>query len=187
MLKHIPNCLTILRLLMALPLGMAILAEDYSLALIIGLIAGLTDALDGILARRLNAFSRFGAALDPVADKTVITACFVCFALVDLIPWYLAAIVICRDIVIVTGASSYFLLYGPFEFSATRLSKGNMFFQICFCLIILFSQVVPGIPEIVITLSMILIVLLALASGIDYVLTWTKRALQAQKNKSQSS
>lgn len=185
MLKYLPNSLTTLRLLLALPLGMAIMAGNYPLALGIGAVAGLTDALDGFLARRLNALSRLGAALDPIADKTIITACFLCFASVDLIPWYLAAIVICRDIVIIAGASSYAWLFGPFEFSATLLSKSNMFFQVCFCLLVLFAQVTTGVPVVAITVGMTLVILFALASGLDYVLSWSIKALHAQKRKSQ--
>ncbi len=65
MLNYLPNALTTLRLLLALPLGMLILRHEYQLALWVGLIAGITDALDGFTARRLNSFSPIGAALDP--------------------------------------------------------------------------------------------------------------------------
>ena len=80
MLQYLPNSLTVLRLLLAGPLGWLVLREQYHWALVVGLLAGLTDALDGLLARRLNALSRFGAALDPVADKVLITVAFLCFA-----------------------------------------------------------------------------------------------------------
>ncbi len=181
MLKLLPNTLTSLRLLLAIPLGLAILRQDYPLALVIGLFAGITDALDGFLARRLDALSQFGAALDPVADKTLITASFLCFAMVDLIPWYLAIVVIGRDIVIVGGALAYALLFGRFEFSATRLSKGNMLMQIVFCMLLLVAQVFPVIPPAVLTFTTVLIIAFALASGFDYVVTWTIKALNARK------
>ena len=105
MLRYLPNGLTFLRLLLAVPLGILILGGDYSSALIVGLLAGITDALDGFFARRLNAFSRFGAAIDPIADKTLITVTFLCLASMALVPWYLAIAVISRDLIIVAGAA----------------------------------------------------------------------------------
>ncbi|MEZ5501127.1 MAG: CDP-alcohol phosphatidyltransferase family protein [Halioglobus sp.] len=69
LIHYLPNSLTILRLVLSLPLGYLILREDFTWALGVGLLAGCTDALDGLLARRLGALSRAGAALDPVADR----------------------------------------------------------------------------------------------------------------------
>ncbi len=123
MLQYLPNSLTVLRLLLAVPLGVLILREDYAWALGVGVLAGLSDALDGLIARHLGAFSRIGAALDPIADKILIIVTFVCLAVVELVPWYLTVAVITRDLVIVAGAACYYLFIGPFEFSATRLSK----------------------------------------------------------------
>ena len=94
----------------------------------------------------LGAFSRLGAALDPVADKLMITVCMLSFALISLIPWWLAIAVICRDLVIVAGASCYHWLIGQLEFEPTSLSKANMFVQIAFCILVLTVQVMEGIP-----------------------------------------
>ena len=182
-LQYLPNSLTLLRLLLALPLGAAILRSDYSLALAIGLLAGVSDALDGYSARRLQAFSKFGAALDPIADKTLITVCFVCFAQTGLVDWYLALLVIGRDAVIVCGAIAYRLLYGPFEFAATALSKGNMFVQICFCLVLLLAQVMVSIPPWMVPATTVAVVLLAIASGSDYVVRWSLRARHAHNSR----
>lgn len=182
MLKHLPNALTLLRLLLAVPLGMAIVDQQYDVALLIGLVAGSSDALDGFLARRLNAFTRLGAILDPIADKTIITACFLCFALTGLVPWYLAAIVIARDVVIVTGAACYTLFYGQIEFAATNLSKGNMFFQIGFCILLLLSLVISGIPDLLVVVTGLLVIFFALASGLDYMVSWTVKARAAHKS-----
>lgn len=187
MLQQLPNSLTFLRLLLAAPLGLCILQEAYVMALLIGIAAGITDALDGLLARKLQAVSRFGAILDPIADKTLITVCFVCFATVGLLPWYIAAIVITRDVVIVAGAISYRLLLGPFEFAATTISKANMFVQIIFCLLVLVAQVLPVIPAWSVAAGTLVVIFLAAASGSDYVLNWTIRALQARKRTRQTS
>ena len=86
MLRYLPNGLTLLRLLLAVPLGVLILRGEYTWALGVGVLAGVSDGLDGLLARRLQALSRFGAALDPVADKTLIMVAFLTLASVELIP-----------------------------------------------------------------------------------------------------
>jgi cardiolipin synthase (CMP-forming) len=181
MLAYLPNSLTVLRLLLAFPLGLLIMREQYVWALGVGFLAGLSDALDGYLARRLGVLSRIGAALDPIADKILITVSFVSLALVELIPWYLAIAVILRDVVIVAGAACYHLFIGPFEFAASRLSKGNMFIQISFCVLILLSQVVPGIPAVATRAGAVAVLVFAVASGFDYVMSWTAKAVQARK------
>lgn len=182
MLQYLPNALTFTRLLLAAPLGLLILRENYPWALAVGCMAGLSDALDGFFARRLQALSQFGAILDPVADKILITVAFLCFAQVELVPWYLAIAVIARDLVIVLGATCYYKFIGPFEFAATNLSKANMFIQISFCVLLLVSQIIPGIPPVVTLLGTAAVLFIAAASGFDYVMSWTIKALQSGKN-----
>ena len=183
MLQYLPNALTLSRLLLAAPLGYFILQENYQWALGTGLLAGLTDALDGFFARRLNALSRLGAALDPIADKVLVTVAFLCFASTGLIPWYLAIAVIARDVIIVLGAASYHWLIGAFEFSATRLSKTNMLIQILFCVLVLAAQVAPLIPSTAITAGTAMVLFMAGASGCDYVMKWSVRAMQQGRKK----
>jgi cardiolipin synthase len=181
MLHYLPNCLTFSRLLLALPLGVLILRENYNWALGIGILAGLTDALDGFFARRFNALSRFGAILDPIADKTLITVSFLCLAQVTLIPWYLAIAVITRDIIIIAGAACYYKFIGPFEFSATTLSKINMVVQVAFCTLVLLSQVIPGIPPETIIIATAAVLFIAAASGFDYIMSWTIKAIHSRQ------
>jgi cardiolipin synthase len=181
MLQYLPNALTASRLLLAGPLGFFILRQHYDWALLVGVLAGLTDALDGFLARRINAMSRLGAALDPVADKVLITVAFVCFAHTGLIAWYIALAVIARDLVIVLGAAAFHWLVGPFEFAATTLSKVNMFLQICFCVLVLAAQVLPGIPPLAVVFGSAAVLFIAGASGCDYILKWSAKAVQQRR------
>lgn len=183
MLQYLPNCLTFVRLLLALPLGLLILREHYDWALITGIIAGITDALDGFFARRLDALSRFGAILDPIADKVLITVTFICMAVAGLVPWYLSIAVIARDLIIVTGAAAYYRFVGPFEFGASMLSKSNMALQIAFCVLVLLSQVLDTIPPQLTLAGIAAVLFLAAASGFDYVMSWTIKAIQSRKTK----
>jgi cardiolipin synthase len=139
--------------------------------------------LEGVTARRLGVISRIGAALDPIADKILVMVSFVCLAQVELVPWYLTVAVILRDLIIVAGAACYYLFIGPFEFAATRLSKSNMFIQIGFCVLVLLSQVMPQIPPIATLAGSVAVLFIAAASGLDYVMSWTFKAVQHQKAK----
>ena len=177
MLRLIPNALTLLRLLLALPVGWLILSEQFVPALMVGFVAGLTDAVDGWLARRLNAYSRFGAALDPVADKTLMFVVFISLAIVGLVPWLVAAVVVVRDLVILAGASAYHGLIDELELEPTALSKSNTFVQIGYCILALGSAVVPAMPAELLVAAGLVVVSVAVISGMDYVLSWSRRAL----------
>ncbi len=177
MLRLIPNALTLLRLLLALPVGWLILSEQFVPALVVGFVAGLTDAVDGWLARRLNAYSRFGAALDPVADKTLMFVVFISLAIVGLVPWLVAAVVVVRDLVILAGASAYHGLIDELELEPTALSKSNTFVQIGYCILALGSAVVPAMPAELLVAAGLVVVAVAVISGMDYVLSWSRRAL----------
>ena len=181
LLRHLPNALTILRLLLALPLGWLILNERYAEALIVGFIAGLSDALDGAAARQLEAFSRLGAILDPIADKLLITVCMLSFALASLIPWWLALLVVGRDLVIISGALCYHAFIGSVDMEPTRLSKATMFVQVTFCVLVLASQLFPALQAVLHLGSYGLVAAVAIASGLHYVWLWSHKAMQARR------
>lgn len=179
-LKHIPNALTATRLLMALPIAVLILRSEYGWALSLGIIAGITDALDGFFARRLDAQSAFGAGLDAVADKLLMLGMFLSLAAVGLVPWWLAALVIGRDLVIVIGAGAYRLVIGPFEFAPTILSKLNMGVQVVFLAIVLGDALSPTLSPAMHTGLTALVAVVAFSSGLHYVLSWSRRAIEAE-------
>ena len=178
MLKQLPNSLTFLRLLLAVPIGLLILREQFELALWLGALAGLTDALDGYLARKLDAYSRLGAILDPIADKTMVTSIFTSLAAIGILPWYLAITVVARDLIIVCGAGLYHLLIGRFEFAPTLLSKANLTVQIVFCVLVLAQLVFAFPPDVVMQAGQTLVLFLAVASGSQYVYLWTLKAMR---------
>ncbi len=182
MWRQIPNALTVLRLLLAVPLGYCIANGSYGQALLLGFTAGASDALDGFLARRLDAKTRLGSILDPIADKTIITVAFCSFAFAGLIPWYLALVVVLRDMVIVAGAYTYHHLIGPYELDATLLSKLNMCVQVTFCLLILLAQMYVQIPAVFLLMGTVAVLFFAAASGFDYVMSWSIKALRAGRD-----
>lgn len=179
-LQYLPNVLTGMRLLMAVPIALLILRNDYAWALGLGIVAGITDALDGFFARRLNAHSALGAGLDATADKLLMFCVFLSLASVGLLPWWLAAIVVGRDVVIVLGACAYRLLIGPFDFAPTVLSKINMGVQVVYLVAVLSDALITVSPPALDLALAILVALVAVASGVDYVLSWSRRAVNAR-------
>ncbi|CCH33723.1 CDP-alcohol phosphatidyltransferase [Saccharothrix espanaensis DSM 44229] len=123
----IPNALSVLRLL-GVPLFLYLLlgpqADGWAVVVLVA--AGLSDWLDGKLARWLDQMSRLGAVLDPAADRLYILATLVAFVVRDIVPWWVAAVLVGRELVV--GACLPVLRhrgYGPFEVS--YLGKGATF------------------------------------------------------------
>jgi cardiolipin synthase len=99
----IPNILTVVRILLTPVFVMAYTSENFNLAWILFAIAGLTDALDGFLARIWNQRTELGAMLDPLADKTLLVTSFICLALKGWLPIWLTILVVSRDAIIIGG------------------------------------------------------------------------------------
>ena len=182
MLKQLPNILTTLRLLLALPLCWMILQEDFEAVLWVALVAGVSDGLDGWLARMLDATSRYGAVVDPLADKVMLSGAYPSMAMVGLIPWWLALLVIGRDIVIVLGALAYHAMFGRYEMAPSQLGKFSTFLQIVFALALLAQQVLPLLPAIVMNGIFLGVVAVTAASGAQYVAVWGGRALSQKRD-----
>jgi len=143
-LRQIPNFITSLRLI-ASPIVVWLLLERwYTAALGVVLLAGLTDWLDGFAARHLNVTGKTGVVLDPLADKGLLVTLFLTLGWVGLIPLWLLALVIARDVVIVTGALLLRTLRGVSKFVPTMPGKVSTFFQIVFVLLVLVEAAYPN-------------------------------------------
>ena len=119
----IPNLLTILRVLLTPLLVIFLLEERLSEALIVFIVAGITDGLDGLIARLYKQKSRLGAFLDPLADKLLLATTYVILAVQNLVPSWLTVIVLSRDVLIVLGVFVLFMQDLPFEIRPTLSSK----------------------------------------------------------------
>jgi cardiolipin synthase (CMP-forming) len=185
-LQQIPNVITVVRVLLVFPTAWCLLSERYVDALVLLAIAGASDAVDGWLARKLDAISRFGAAVDPLADKILVGVLFVALLLKGALPMWVVGIAIGRDVVILVGAGVYRLLFKHIEFAPTPISKLNTAAQIVVLLLLLFGLCDFGdLSRLARTLTdpygFWLVALLAIVSGLDYVLTWGRRALAERR------
>lgn len=175
-LNWLPNAISLLRIALVAPILMMILEGSFGWALALFWLAGFSDGVDGYLAKRFDWHTRLGALLDPVADKLLVAGTFMTLAYTQHIPVWLAAIVILRDVIIVTGATAYNFIVGPVQGEPTRISKLNTALQLLFLLFVL-SRAGFGWPdEIAITILGASILVTVVISGIDYVWSWSRRA-----------
>ncbi len=174
-LKWIPNIISIFRILLILPVLLLIFRSQYQWALFLFLIAGLSDALDGYLAKHFGWRTRVGALLDPVADKLLIAGSYIVLAWLNLIPFWLATIVVSRDLIIAIGVFIYSFIIEPFEGEATRISKINTFLELLFVLVILCSIAFDWPANSVITVIGSAVLVTVFISGIDYIISWIRR------------
>ena len=172
----LPNAISLLRIALVAPILILILDGRFGWALALFWIAGFSDGVDGYLAKRFDWHTRLGALLDPIADKLLVAGTFITLAYAELIPIWLAAVVILRDVVIVIGATVYNFLVRPVQGEPTRVSKLNTALQLLFLMFVL-SRAGFGWPdEITITVLGAAILVTVVISGVDYVWSWSRRA-----------
>ena len=144
--KWIPNFLTSSRIFLV-PIFLYFLFSEFShakfFALIIFIIASITDALDGRIARKHNVVSKFGIFLDPLADKILVLSAFISFAFINIIDFWMVGIIIFRDL-FVTGLRLIMSSSG-FEFVTTKLSKFKTAFQLTIIIITLIFISIEGL------------------------------------------
>lgn len=133
---NVPNSLTILRILL-IPVFVGFLVyERYDYALAVLLLAGLTDSLDGTIARVANQRTRLGAYLDPLADKLLLTSGFVTLSALHLVPLWIVILVVSRDVILMTGTLLARLTESRVDISPTMLGKGTTLFQLLYLILV---------------------------------------------------
>lgn len=153
---NIPNILSLLRIILTPVIVIFLMEGSYFKALVVFSISGLTDGLDGFLARVLKQQTKLGAYLDPIADKALLTSSFLTLAIMGVLPGWLTVIVISRDCIILLGIAILSIMSISFEIHPAFISKVTTMLQL-------------------LTILMVLL-LRGLASGVDhdwmYLLYW---------------
>jgi cardiolipin synthase len=133
---NLPNSLTILRILLIPVFIGFLLYERYEYSLAVLLLAGLTDGLDGTIARVANQRTRLGAYLDPLADKLLLTSGFVTLSVLHLVPSWIAIVVVSRDMILMTGTLLARLTESHLDISPTLLGKGTTLVQLSYLILV---------------------------------------------------
>lgn len=178
----LPNWLSLARLLAVPFVWWAIAAEAYGTALALFLIAALTDAADGYLARRLGQQSVLGSYVDPLADKALLVVAFVALAVQGLIPLWLAILAVGRDavILIVVGASRLWTV--PVALRPLWVSKANTVAQMVLVLLVLFLNAAGLAAPLLVSMLVGLVAVLTVVSAIGYVSVMLGRPASGRGN-----
>lgn len=185
-MRHLPNALCVLRMLLVVPVAWLLIQGEYQPTLWLFGFAAATDGLDGFLAKRFGWISELGKILDPLADKILLVGVFTTLAALGKVPLWLAATAVARDVIISAGAIAYNALYGYPHGRPTAVSKLNTLCQILYLLLIVASEASSGrSPHVAIMIAIMilgaLVFVTAVVSGIDYVITYTRKAVVASR------
>src|SRR5262245_31266842 len=158
---------------------MSLRAGEYGMALALFVIAAASDGVDGYLAKRFDWTSELGKFLDPTADKLLLITVFVQAAWLSLVPWWLTAAVVARDVMIGLGALIFRLWFGPLHGRPTRVSKVNTAAQLVYVMLVLLNAATGLPPRDVLEACALITFATTVLSGMHYLLTFTRRAWHA--------
>lgn len=171
---NIPNLLTLARILLVPVVVWAIAQGQMGIALAAFVVAGITDAVDGYVAKRFGQQTELGAYLDPLADKTLIVSIYVSLAIFGFIPHWVAILVVSRDIMIVGAVLLSTLVEKPLTIQPLMVSKANTAAQIVFAALVLAAKGLRIDLDWAIFLAMWAVAALTLASAAAYLVAWTR-------------
>jgi cardiolipin synthase len=174
--RFIPNAICIVRMLLVAPLVLWIAEGRFDAALLVLVVAGLSDGLDGFLAKRFDWRTRLGGLLDPAADKLLVVSAFASLTYVGLLPLELTLIVIGRDVVIVLGAVCYQYFIAPVQGEPAAISKLNTACQLAMLFFTLTHAAYAWPPDVSLLVLGATVVFTGIVSGLTYVLKWSARA-----------
>jgi len=177
----LPNALSVARILLVPPSVLSLLAGRFDVTLVCFGCAALSDGLDGWLAKRFGWTSRLGKILDPIADKLLLVSLYLALAVLGLVPVWLMAAVVLRDVVIVLGAMVYRFVIGYIEGHPTAVSKLNTLVQLVFVLLVIVHAQWPQLPSRLIDWLGATVFVTTMVSGMDYVLTYAREAMRARR------
>ena len=175
----VPNMLTVFRMVLIPVFVTLLFYQRFILALAVFVIAGLTDGLDGLLARRFQQQSQLGTVLDPIADKLMMVTAFIVLSMRSIfpqplpshlpIPFWVTIAVISRDVFIVVGAAAINVMTGFRGFRPSWLGKVNTTVQIIAIAIIMFAASVPYYTGYYLPTLYVIVFTFAVTSGLHYI------------------
>jgi cardiolipin synthase len=169
MFSQLPNLLTLLRIVMVPVVIVLLNQHEYPLALFVFTLAGITDGLDGWIAKKYQLQSALGAMLDPIADKLLLVSTYTMLAVLGDIPFWLLILVLFRDLLIVGGYWILVAMDKKAEIQPIWVSKFNTLFQILLVVLVLVHQSGWMMFDDLISATIAMVVLTSITSGICYV------------------
>jgi cardiolipin synthase len=174
--RDIPNIISFVRLLAVMPVVYLLLEQQFGWALALFAAAGLSDGLDGFLAKRYGWQSRLGGILDPLADKALLVASFLVLGALGRLPVWLVVAVIARDLIIVGGATLYNFRVEELEAAPLLTSKLNTLLQILLVVLVIADAGPLPLPDALLKTLVWACLATVLVSGTQYVWVWSRKA-----------
>jgi len=171
---NLPNLITIARILLVPVVVWAIASGEMQIAFLLFLAAGLSDAVDGFLAKRFGMTSELGAHLDPLADKVLIVSIYIALGITQAIPRWIVILVVSRDILIVGAIMLAWFLGKPMRVKPVLVSKLNTVAQIVFACLVLSALAFRVRFDMTEDVVMAIVAALTLASVGFYVREWVR-------------
>ena len=169
MLSVIPNLITALRFILVIPISFFIYNESYFIALILFVVAGISDGLDGYLARKFDSVSEFGQFADPLADKCLILATLLALAFSERLPLWFVYTMLSRDGIILIGSMLYLLLFDNKQALPNRWGKHYTGWTIALFIIVLSGSSFGFLPKFLEWIAMSGVLVFIILSLISYL------------------
>jgi cardiolipin synthase (CMP-forming) len=169
---NIPNLITIGRILLVPLTIWLLISQEFGLAFAVFIVAGISDGVDGYLARVTNSKTELGAYLDPIADKALLVSVYGALGLIKILPAWLVLTVVTRDILIVGGVLLAWLMEKPLVMKPLWISKVNTVGQIIFAGLVLGVLGMNYDLKLLLTLGTVLVAALTILSGAFYIRDW---------------
>ena len=170
----IPNIITLGRILLVPIIVWAIASSQMEIAFAVFIVAGVSDAVDGFLAKRFNMASELGALLDPLADKALLVSIYISLGISGAIPHWIVILVVSRDIMIVSAVIVSWLFGKPVPMKPLMVSKLNTVAQVAFAALVLASLGFGFTPQPYDTVLMGFVTVFTLASVSLYLMEWIR-------------
>jgi cardiolipin synthase (CMP-forming) len=174
---NLPNLITVFRILLIPVLVILLLYSHFSWALGVFALAAVSDGLDGLIARLSNQQTRLGTYLDPMADKLLLISGFMTLSLLQVIPAWIAIVLVSRDLILIFGTMMLHMIHGRFEITPSWLGKCTTATQLFYVLAILVLMTMNK-DNSVLQPVLFLTVFLTIVSGLHYIF----RAIRMQNN-----
>lgn len=183
-ITQLPNLLSIFRIILTVPIVFALLKHQYFITLFLFLVAGITDALDGYIAKKFNCKTWLGSIIDPLADKILLISSFYALFVLGLIPLWFLVIVLFRDVVLIAGMVGFYYSDASQNkhILPSNISKLNTVLQIVVVLTVTVAQIYQPLTQWLFILYIITATSTVL-SGVDYAWLWLCTLIKDNKNK----
>ncbi|MEE8245794.1 MAG: CDP-alcohol phosphatidyltransferase family protein [Alphaproteobacteria bacterium] len=179
----LPNTISLARLLSVPITVWLLLVDELMAAFILFVLAGVSDAVDGFIAKRYDNVTELGSYLDPIADKTLLVAVYITLGLQDHLPLWLVILVVSRDLLIIGGAVLLTLLGFSIQTAPLKISKVNTAAQITLAAAVMGQIALELSLAIVVELLILVVAATTVLSGGRYLVEWARRVSNSENHK----